>query len=176
MPEETKRGTKGGKGRAARFEDKIGRRPGMEEAALPNAVGGSNYPHNHGPLEAEGVGEGICRQGHSLELEFITLGLHIGQVSKSIGKLKFTFCYCLTYIERRPPNQLSTLYKLWPVHLSQIVSYFCISKESNSFHRLRGVGTVLSPLFPAYCATHFRAISVSFSFGHLPFLYTFPSM
>ena len=62
MPEETKRGTKGGKGRAARFEDKIGRRPGMEEAALPNAVGGSNYPHNHGPLGAEeGVGEGICR-------------------------------------------------------------------------------------------------------------------
>ena len=76
----------------------------------------------------------------------------------------------------RPPNQLSTLYELGPVHLFQIVSYFCISKESNSFHRLRGVGTVLSPLFPAYCATHFRAISVSFSFGHLPFLYTFPSV
>ena len=61
----------------------------MEEAALPNAVGGSNYPHNHGPLgEREGVGH---MQGNSLELEFITLGLHIGQVSKSIGKVKFTF-------------------------------------------------------------------------------------
>ena len=112
-------------------------------------------------------------QRHSLELEFITLGLHIGQVSKSVGKVKFTFSHCLTYIERRPPNQLPTLYELWPIHLFQIVSYFCISKESNFFHRLRGVGTVLSPLFPAYCATHFRAIS---SLGHLPFLYTFPSV
>ena len=46
------------------------------------------------------------------------------------------------------PNKLSTLYELGPVHLFQIVSFFCISKESNSFHRLRGVGTVLAISLP----------------------------